>query len=296
MLASPDADGLCSFGPVTDFIADIWQQVPVLIAQINPALPATRGTPGIPFDRLTAVVEAESPLPQQDPGTDATAQAIAAHVARLIPDGATLQTGVGRIPEAVLRGLTGKRDLAIHSGLIGDSTLDLLEAGALRPEAPITAGVAIGTDRIYGAISRPEFAFRPPSHTHAIEVLARIDPLVTVNSAIEVDLAGNVHAEATPRGPVSGPGGASDFAAGARGASDLRIIALPATAGKSRVSRIVPAGTGTGPVSLGRFDVDVVVTENGVADLRGKGPAERRAALIRIADPAHRNILSGEPE
>ncbi|MEC7763516.1 MAG: acetyl-CoA hydrolase/transferase C-terminal domain-containing protein [Pseudomonadota bacterium] len=296
MLAPPDENGLCSFGPVTDFIADIWQDIPTIIAHINPALPATRGTPGIPFDRLTAVVEAESPLPQQSPGMDDTARAIATHAADLIPDGATLQAGVGRIPEAILSGLTDKRDLAIHSGLIGDSTLDLLEAGALRPCNPITAGVAIGTDRLYGSVGRDEFTFRPPSHTHAIDILSRIDPLVTINSAIEVDLNGYVHAEATPRGPISGPGGASDFAAGARGPNDLRIIALPSTAGKSRVSRIVAAGAGTGPVSLGRFDVDVIVTEHGIADLRGKSPAARRAALIAIADPDHRDTLSASPE
>lgn len=296
MLSPPDENGVCSFGPVTDFIADIWQDIPTIIAHINPALPATRGTPGIPFDRLAAVVEAEIPLPQQAPGMDDTARAIATHAAGLISHGATLQAGVGRIPEAILSGLTDKRDLAIHSGLIGDSTLDLLEVGALRADAPITAGVAIGTDRIYGAIGGAEFTFRPPSYTHAIDVLSRIDPLVTINSAIEVDLDGYVHAEATPRGPISGPGGASDFAAGARGANDLRIIALPSTAGKSRVSRIVAAGTGTGPVSLGRFDVDVVITEHGVADLRGKSPLARRAALIAIADPDHRSTLTASCE
>ncbi|MGH1369600.1 MAG: acetyl-CoA hydrolase/transferase C-terminal domain-containing protein [Maritimibacter sp.] len=292
MLAPPDENGLCSFGPVTDFIADIWTQIPVLIAQINPNMPVTQGTPGIPFERLTAVIEAASDLPQQVAGTDDTARAIAAHAAALIPDGATLQAGVGRVPEAVLSGLTDKRDLAIHSGLIGDSTLALLRAGALREKHPITAGVAIGTDALYSAISDPAFSFRPPSHTHAIDVVAAVSPFITINSAIEVDLAGNVYAEATPRGPISGPGGASDFAAGARGAHDLRIIALPATAGKSRLSRIVPAHGGTGPVSLGRFDVDVVITENGIADLRHATPDQRRTRLIAIADPAHQEVLN----
>lgn len=292
MLAPPDENGLCSFGPVTDFIADIWAQIPVLIAQINPSMPVTKGTAGIPFERLAAVVQEESPLPQLAPGTDETARTIAAHCAGLIPDGATLQAGIGRIPEAVLSGLTTKRELAIHSGLIGDSTLDLLEAGALRADRPITAGVAIGTDRIYGAVSGAAFSFQPPSFIHAIEVLAELSPLVTINSAISVDLAGNVYAEATPRGPISGPGGASDFAAGARGARDLRIIALPSTAGKANTSRIIPVGAGAGPISLGRFDVDVVVTEHGIADLRACDPESRRDATIAIADPSHRAALS----
>ena len=276
MLAPPDADGLCSFGPVTDFIADLWQGIPTLVAHINPRLTPTRGTAGIPFDRLTAIIEAEQELPESDPGIDATAARIAAHVEALVPDGATLQAGLGRVPEAVLRGLTGKRGLAIHSGLIGDSTLDLLEAGALRDAAPITAGVAIGTRRLYDAVGGSAFQFRPPSFTHDLRTLTAIERLVTVNSAIEVDLDGQALAEATAKGLVSGPGGASDFAAGARAAGGLRLVVLPATAAGGKVSRIVRPGEAVGPISLGRFDTDIVVTEYGIADLRIQSTAGRR--------------------
>ncbi|PSJ57769.1 acetyl-CoA hydrolase/transferase family protein [Kumtagia ephedrae] len=292
MCAPPDADGRCSLGPVTDFLADIWERIPTLIAHVNREMPATLGTPGIPFERFDAVVDAPQALPEFDPGVDDTALRIARHAETVIPDGATLQAGIGRVPEAVLRALTGKRGLAIHSGLIGDSALHLLRAGALRPRNPITAGVAIGTKALYDAVSGPEFRFRPPSFTHDIATLAGIERFVAINSAIEVDLDGQAHAEATPGGFVSGPGGASDFAAGARRLDGLRIVVLPSTAAKGKISRIVHARNATGPVSLGRFDIDLVITEHGIADLRGKSHAARRTALIGIADPAHRDGLA----
>ncbi|MBX3573557.1 MAG: hypothetical protein KF694_14495 [Mesorhizobium sp.] len=288
MVSPPGTDGRCRFGPVTDFIADLWEQIPVLIGHINPDMPATSGTPGIPFERFTAVIEAQHALPESDPGSDEVSIRMAAHVASIVPDGATIQAGLGRAPEAALRGLVGKRDLAIHSGLIGDSALHLLRAGALRKTNPITAGVAIGTIALYGAVSDPRFTFRPPSFTHDIATLASIERLVTINSAIEVDLSGQAHSEATSVGFVSGPGGASDFAAGARGKGGLRIVVLPSTASKGAVSRVVATRDAIGPVSLGRFDIDVIVTEHGVADLRGLSHTARRLALIGVADPGHR--------
>lgn len=291
MVSPPDANGICSLGATTDFAADLWQGAKTLIAHVNPEMPATQGTPGIPFDRFDAVIEGAQALRASDPGTDDIAERIGTYAATIIPDGATLQTGVGRIPEAILRSLSDKRDLAVHSGLIGDSTLRLLNAGALRADKPVTTGVAIGTNPLYDALSRPDFAFHPPSHTHALPTLAAIHPLVTVNSAIEVDLTGQVYAEATPKGFISGPGGASDFAAGARGPGGLRIIALPATAARGKISRIVASQDATGPVSLGRFDTDIVITEHGIADLRGKGQLERKQAMLSISDPAFRDAL-----
>jgi acyl-CoA hydrolase len=292
MVSPPGADGRCSFGPVTDFIADLWEQIPMLVGHINPLLPPTSGTPGIPLERFAAVIESVQPLPESDPGTDEVSSRMAALVASMVPDGATIQAGLGRAPEAVLRGLADKRDLAIHSGLIGDSTLHLLRAGALRTDNPITAGVAIGTRALYDAVSDSRFTFRPPSHTHDITTLAHIERLVTINSAIEVDLDGQAHSEMTPAGLISGPGGASDFAAGARGRESLRIVVLPSTAAKGTVSRIVATKDAIGPISLGRFDIDLVVTEHGVADLRGLSHAARRAALVAVADPAHRDRLA----
>ncbi|SEI12232.1 acetyl-CoA hydrolase/transferase C-terminal domain-containing protein [Paracoccus alkenifer] len=291
MVSPPDEQGMCSLGPVNDFIADIWPQIPRIIAHVNPLVPRTQGR-SIPHDRLHAVIEGESPLPMSNPGTDEVSTRIAALAAGLIPEGAAIQAGLGRAPEAVLSGLTGHRNLSIHSGLIGNSTLDLLDAGALRNDAPIRAGVAIGGARLYDAVGRPEFRFAPPSVTHDLAQLATTGRFVTINSAIEVDLAGNSYAEATPKGPVSGPGGASDFAAGARGLQGLRLVVLPATAAGGRISRIVSPGRANGPVSLGRFDTDVIITEYGIADLRAASPTERRERLIAIAAPEHRDRLA----
>ena len=292
MCAPPGADGLCSFGAVTDFVADLHKTASVLIGHINPLMPATKGTPGIPYGRFTAVLEAPQPLRQSDPGSDSTAERIAAYAATLIPDGSTVQAGLGRIPEAILGGLIEKRHLAIHSGLIGDSTLRLLKAGALRSLDPVTAGVAIGSQALYNAVGGPDFVFAPPSVTHDIATLAGITPFISINSALEVDLDGQVHAEATNKGFMSGPGGASDFAAGARGQGGLRIVALPSTAANDTISRIVRTERATGPVSLSRLDTDVVITEHGIAHVRWLSHEAKRIALIAVAHPLHRKELA----
>lgn len=294
-VAPPDGAGHCSFGPIVDFLADIWPRIPIRIAHVNPRMIATRGHAGIPWAELTAVIEDEGfDLPGMatgggDPDTDA----IARHIAGIIPDGATIQTGLGKVPGALMRNLTGHRDLRIHSGLIGDGVLDLLEAGALAPGVAVKGGVAIGAPALYAAVGGEAFAFQGVSHTHATDVIARIPRFMAINSAIEVDLFGQAYAELTPKGLMSGPGGASDFARGAR-LSDggLRIVALPSMA--RGVSRIVMPGAASGPVSLGRFDIDLVVTEQGVADLRGRDHGGRAAALIAIAAPDQRESLARE--
>jgi acyl-CoA hydrolase len=293
MVAPPDTDGLCSFGPIVDFLAELWPRIPVRIAHLNPLMPRTRGHAGIPFSELTAVIEGEQPLLGfTEPAADPVSRIIADRVAALIPDGATVQTGLGKIPTAVLRALTAHRDIRIHSGLIGDAVVDLAEAGALAPGCSIVGGVAIGSPRLYAAVSGPAFTFTPVSNTHAPKVVAGIERFVAVNSAIEVDLFGQVYAEMTIHGLTSGPGGASDFARGAWCGGGLRIIALPATAAGDTVSRIVAPNGGAGPVSLGRMDTDIVVTEHGAADLRGLPHRARADALIAIAAEHHRDTLS----
>ena len=291
MCAPPDEQGWCSFGTEVAFGAALWPDIPVRIAHINPAMPRTSGDRGIPFDQITGFMEADQPLLNTpSSGNEPASAAIAGHVSGFIGDGATLQAGLGRIPDAVLRRLADRRDLRAHTGLMGEGLLALVEAGAIERPGGATVGVAIGSERLYAALDHPAFQFQPPTVTHDPAQLAALNNLVTLNSALEVDLFGQAYAELTPGGLMSGPGGASDFARGARG-HGLRIVALPATAGRERVSRIVAPGQGRGPVSLGRMDIDIVVTEHGAADLRLLDHAARARALLDISAPEQREPL-----
>lgn len=286
----PDESGFCSFGAAVDFLADLWPRIPIRIAHVNPAMPHTHGHTGMPFDDLTCFIEAETPLIElRDAPDDEVTRAIGAHVAALVPDGATVQTGIGKAPSACMRALTAKRGLRLHTGFIGEWALDLINSGALATDTPITTGLALGTPRLYASLRAPRFAFQPVSHTHAPSVLATLEKFVTINAALEVDLFGQVYAERAPNGFASGPGGSLDFARGAKLAGGARIIVLPATARDS--SRIVGPGAGRGPVSLSRFDVDIVVTEYGAADLRACDHYVRAERLINVAAPTHREAL-----
>ncbi len=294
MVSPPDEQGNCSFGPAVDFLAELWPRIPVRIAHINPLMPRTHGHKGMSFSEITAFVEGAQQLGgAPDTSQDATANAIAAHIAPLVVDGATLQMGIGKVPGAVLKALRGRRNLRFHSGLIGDEVVDLEEAGALAPGASVLAGVAIGSQRLFDAISRDRYEFQPVSVTHSAEIIAEIPNFTSINSALEVDLLGQVYSELGPKGLMSGPGGASDYARAARlSPGGLRIIALAASAAKGAISRIVASGGGAGPVSLSRFDVDIIVTEHGNADLRELDYHARAKALIAIAPPAHREALT----
>jgi acyl-CoA hydrolase len=292
MATPPDAWGWCGFGPVVDFLAELWPSIPVRVAHLNPLMPRTRGHRGIPYSELTAVVERpQTLLGFADPTDDPVADAIAGHVARWVPDGATLQTGLGKVPAAVLGALRQHRNLRIHSGLIGDAVADLEAAGALAEGCAVTGGVAIGSQRLYDAVGGSSYRFQPVSYTHGPHIVAAIENFIAINSAIEVDLLGQAYAEMSAGGLMSGPGGASDFARAAWCGGGLRIVALPASAAKGTVSRIVAAGGGSGPVSLGRMDTDIVVTEFGAADLRGSSHHDRARALIGIAATDHRDAL-----
>jgi acyl-CoA hydrolase len=292
MATPPDSDGLCGFGPVVDFLADLWPKIPVRIAHINPLMPNARGSTGIPFRELTAYVEGEQSLLNfPDAGSDPVMEEIARNVAKWIGDGATIETGLGKLPTAALGALKGRRGLKIHSGLIGEGVVDLEEAGALADGRAVTGGVAVGSNRLYDAVGGPQYWFEPVSYTHSPRVIIEIENFVALNSAVEVDLVGQGYAEMGPQGLMSGPGGASDFARAAWCAGGLRIVALPASAARGAISRIVAPNTGAGPILLGRMDTDVVVTEFGSADLRGLSYHDRAVALTAIASPNHRRSL-----
>ena len=245
MATPPNSQGICGFGPIVDFLADLWPKIPVRVAHINPRLPHVSGAASIPFSELTAVIEQEQPLLQMaDAGTDPMSEAIARNVAGSIGDGATVQAGLGKIPTAALRALCGRRGLRIHSGLVSGAVVDLQEAGALASGVAVTGGVAIGTQRLYDAVGGSAYRFEPVAYTHSQRILSEIANFVSINSAFEVDLFGQGYAEMGPGGLMSGPGGASDFARGAYAAGGLRILALPASAGKGAISRIVGPNAG----------------------------------------------------
>lgn len=294
MCSPPDEDGMCKFGTEVALIAALWRKIPVRVAHINPKMPATPGDRGIPFAELTGWFEGEQALlGQANAETDTVGEAIGRAIGALIPDGATVQTGLGKIPDAALRALRKHRDLRLHTGLIGDGALDLIRSGAMAPGPSATVGVAIGSPKLYAGLDHEHLQFRPVTVTHDPAVLAGIDRLVTINSAMEVDLFGQAYAEGSSRGFLSGPGGASDYARGARlSRGGLRIVALPSAAGP--IGRIVAPGSGSGPVSLSRFDIDIVVTEHGVADLRRRSYHHRADALIAIAAPENRDALARE--
>ncbi|WP_433503068.1 acetyl-CoA hydrolase/transferase family protein [Pseudonocardia halophobica] len=294
-VSPPGTDGVCSLGIGVDYAGDAVRHSRVLIGEINHRMPATTGTPGIPLDRFAATIETDRPVPPApDRAPDSVDEAIAARVAELVQDGDTVQMGVGALPTAIMDGLAGHRDLGFHSGMLTDGVLRLVEKGVLTgrrkeiDEGLLVTGTAIGSAELYARLGQLPVVFRPASYTHDPGVLARLRSLVAINSAIEVDLSGQVNGEAIGGRYLGGIGGQADFSGAAARTGALSIIALRATAGGS--STIVPRLHG--PVSTGRADVDVVVTEHGKAWLRGCPHDEYGARLVAVAAPEHRDALT----
>ena len=289
-VAPPDEQGQCSLGVACDFTPAVWPRATRVLAHVNPRMPRTRG-PSIPWSRIDAAVECDSALLQvPDPEPDSSMNAVAARVAGLVSDGATLQLGLGRLQSAVLRELHDRSNLRIHSGMVSDGLLGLIEANALaEDDDAVVAGVALGTEALYAAVAG-RVRFRDVSHTHDHGVLRAIPRMTAINSALSVDLLGQVNGEFLGGRQLSGVGGLPDFLHGARQAPGGRgIIALPASTPKGE-SRIVPM-LPSGPVSMTRIDADCIVSEYGVADLRHLDVHARARAIIAISDPAHRESL-----
>lgn len=289
-----------SLSLANDYAAQAARHARLVIAEVNPQAPWTFDAPlpeGLPS--LLLVAACHPPVDVAPTVMGATEQAIAGHVADLVPDDAVLQIGIGAIPDTVLAALAGHRDLGIHSGVIGDRMVELIERGVVtNARKSLDAGLTV-TNAIFGtALARthahdnPAIRVRPARYTHGREVLAALERLVAINSALEVDLAGQVNTEMAGAAYVGGTGGLLDFARGARASQGGRsIIALPATARQGTVSRIVPRLSN---VTLPKSDADVVVTEHGVADLRHATLAERARRLIAIAAPEFREALAKE--
>lgn len=297
-VSPPDGDGNHSFGLTGDFIEAAVKKARVVIAEVNERVPFTLGDAVLPAGRIDCAVRVDRD-PVQVPAAKAGESdvRIAEIACRYINDGATLQVGIGAVPEAILRLLRDRRDLGIHSGMIGDGVADLIEAGVItNARKPIDRGVSvtgslIGTRRLFAFADRnPAIALRNCGYTHEAAVLSRLPQLVTINSAIEVDLTGQVNAEQSGSNYLGGTGGQVDFVrAGARSAGGRSIIALPATARGGSVSRIVERLCG--PVTTARSDVDVIVTQFGAAELKGQPLAERARRLSAIAHPDFREGL-----
>ncbi|MDE2376475.1 acetyl-CoA hydrolase/transferase C-terminal domain-containing protein [Bradyrhizobium sp.] len=289
-------DGRLSASLSNDYVIDATRRARLVVAEINPDAPWTYGTEwpdDVPLH--VRVAARRPPVELPSPPLDDVSRRIAAHAAGLIADGSTLQFGVGRIPDAILSSLSHARDLGIHSGLINDAVVDLIECGAVTNACKgIDSGIAvtnqvIGTQRLYRFVDRNEaVSVRPASYTHSQSVLARIERLVAINSALQVGLDGSVNSETLDGVAVGAIGGQLDFVRGANTSPGGRaIIALPATT-SGGTSRIVPD---VETVTTPRADVDAIVTEWGVAELRGCGLAERARRMIAIAAPEHRDGL-----
>ncbi len=294
MVSPPDKHGMVSLGVSPDFAPAILarRDVPAF-AIINPQMPAPPQSISVPLSRFAHLAEdaralieiAPTPLPH-------VFETIAEHICGLIETGDTLQFGLGNVQQAVLTRLAGRRGLRIHSGMISDPVQGLMDSD---PALSITAGIAVGTAAFYRRLaSAPKVRFLPVSETHMPDRLAAIPRFTAINSLIEIDLFGQGNAEFIGGQQVSGLGGLPDFLRGASlSPGGKGIVALASTAQKGAISRIVPR-LSEGAVSLARTELDIVVTEHGVARLKGCDIDARAGALIGIADPAHRATLAGE--
>lgn len=293
----PDAAGRLSLGICHDFAPAAWARAKRRVAHINPAMPRTRGSSVLQLDECDAVVEREAPLLSYpaEPVDGAFAQ-LAGNVASVVRDGDTLQLGIGKMVAAVLEALRGHRGLRLHAGMATAAIEPLLDGGVIAGRDAVTVGVALGDAGFYQRVAGDDsFRFAPVSETHDVRRIAAIDNFVAINAALEVDLFGQVNCDSLGGQLVAGVGGMPAFAAGARLSTDGRaVFALLSGAAGGKVSRIVPRLGSGALVGAPRHAADIVVTEHGVADLRGASLVQRAQGLISIAAPEHRAALAAQ--
>src|SRR5215471_18657264 len=299
-VSPPDSHGYCSFGVGVDATLTAANCAHYVVAQVNDQMPRTYGDSFIHVNNLHAVVETSRPLCElKKPNITDMHVAIARNVAGLIDDGSVLQTGIGGIPDAVLPFLADRKDLAVHSELVSDGIIPLIDAGVItgarknfKPRK-IILGFALGSRQLFDYVdNNPIFEFHPTAYTNDPALIARNDNMIAINSALQIDLTGQVCADSIGTRFYSGIGGQVDFLRGAsRSKGGRPIIALPSTAKNGTLSRITPILTAGAGVVTSRGLVRYVVTEYGVAYLHGKSIRERAQALIEIAHPKFRNEL-----
>ncbi len=299
-VSPPDEHGFCSLGVSVDVTRAAVDVAKRIIAVINPQMPRTLGDTALHISRIHAAVWHDAPLPEiAPPELGPTERRIGQYVAELVPDGATLQLGIGSIPAAVAGALKGKRNLGVHTEMFTDAIVDLVEAGVITgTEKAVNRGKIVstflmGTKRLYDFVDdNPMVEMRPADYTNDTALIRRFRRMISINSAIELDLTGQVCADSIGPRLYSGVGGQMDFVRGAAMAEEGRaIIAMPATALGGTRSKLVPMlQTGAGVVTT-RAHVDTVVTEYGIAELHGRTLGERAEALIAIAAPQFREEL-----
>jgi 4-hydroxybutyrate CoA-transferase len=299
-VSPPDSHGFCSFGVGVDTTLTAAKSARRVVAQVNNHMPRTYGDSFIHVNDIDVVVESSRPLCAiRKPEITDLHVAIARNVAGLIEDGSVLQTGIGGIPDAVLPFLTDRKDLGVHSELVSDGVIPLIEAGVItgarknfKPRK-IILGFALGTQKLFDFVdNNPIFEFHPTAYTNDPSLIARNDKMVAINSAIQIDMTGQVCSDSVGTQFYSGIGGQVDFIRGAsRSKGGKPIIAISSTAKNGVISRIVPMLSPGAGVVTSRGLVRYVVTEYGVAYLHGKSIRERAQALIEIAHPKFREEL-----
>ena len=294
-LSPPDDQGYCSAGICSDFVPLVWARAGRRIAHLNPAMPRTHGSFRVHVSELDGAVDAQAELVTAgDALPTPVEERIGRHVAALVRDGDTVQFGIGSVPVALARSLASHRSLRLHTGMVTEAVRFLWEAGALDRDARIPNGFALGSLDFYRFVAENERIWMTDAGvTHDIVRIAAIPDFVAVNSAVEVDLLGQVNSERTGGTLLAGAGGLPVFATGAMLSPGGRsMICMPSTARRGTVSRIVPS-LGQGALcNVPRHLADVVVTEHGVAQLRQASVQARAQALIDIAAPEHRAGLA----
>ena len=300
-MASPmDEHGYFSLSLGTDYAMAAVRKARVVVLEVNPNVPFANGNCYIHVSQVTALVESEDPVFEVGlPKIGPVQEAIGKYVADMIPDGATLQIGYGGIPDAVVMQLTQKHDLGVHTEMIGDGIMTLIEAGVVTNRkknynpGKILATFALGSKKLYQFMHRnPALEMHPVDITNDPFLAGQNDNLIAINATMQVDFMGQCGSESLGSTPYSGTGGQSDFVRAAnRSKGGKAFIVLPSTAKDDTISRIVPTLTPGTHVTTSKNDVNYVVTEHGVAQLRGKTAKERAQALIAIAHPDFRGEL-----
>jgi acyl-CoA hydrolase len=300
-VSPPDRHGLCSLGVSVEATRAACEAAQLIIAHVNPSMPRSHGDGFIPWDRIDSAFELDCPLPEIAPApANEVVSAIGEHAASLVRDRDCLQLGIGSIPDAVVANLGHLRDLGVHSEMFSDGVVDLVERGVISNRFKAThpgkcvAGFVLGTRLVYDFVDdNPEVALLDIEYVNSLRTISRNDRVVSINSALQIDLSGQICADSLGHEIYSGVGGQLDFVLGANLSEGGRsIIALPSTAARGSVSRIVTELSRGAGVVTPRASAHYVVTEFGVAELRGRSLIERAQALIKIAHPAFREELS----